>query len=167
MVDYLSPGFVFYPFDLDDIKQHARYEALRALKGFNPLKSNKQAKPGTTSLEEKLRAFLFRHVKNRLINLQRDKRGNIEQKKNLNRAGSIYNMDESHEAQISFEEDVDKYDVADMKAKILENLDGDLRHVYHKVLANLSVPKIDRDRLFKRIKQILGVEEEIEDAEEL
>lgn len=161
IVNYISPRFVFYPYDLDDIKQHARMLALEAIAGFDP-----QSKKSTGTPEERLRAFLFHHIKMRLINLQRDKRGNKEEKKNLTQAGSIYGLDESNETYISFENDIDQYDISVMKAKILEELDVDLRHTYHKVLANLSVPKNDRDHLMKRIKEILGVKEE-EYAEEV
>lgn len=56
----LCDTFPFGYFDLDDIKQEARLFALKALPRYDH--------------ERNLRNFLFIHVRNRLLNLQRDKK---------------------------------------------------------------------------------------------
>jgi hypothetical protein len=60
-VNILAPSFVFGYFDLDDIKQQGRVYALQALAagGYDP------SRP--------LENFLYAHIRNRYINLRRDK----------------------------------------------------------------------------------------------
>src|SRR5262245_57832295 len=60
-VNTLAPTYVFGPYDIDDIKQEGRRHAIEVLaKGvYDP----------TRPLEN----FLYTHIKNRLINLKRDK----------------------------------------------------------------------------------------------
>jgi DNA-directed RNA polymerase specialized sigma24 family protein len=154
VVDYLSPGFVFRPFDLDDVKQEGRAAALKAMPGFD----QNFKKSGT--IEEKLRAYLFTHVKRRLINFKRDEHGNKEEKYMLkNYASSIYGLDDSHESQILIEEDEGAIDRKIMQEKILLNLEPEYRHDYHKMLAGTTIPKIQREKLLKRLREILGATE--------
>lgn len=58
-VNILAPSFVFGPYGVDDIKQEARLFALQCLKKYD------ESRP--------LENFIYSHVKNRLINLKRDK----------------------------------------------------------------------------------------------
>ena len=60
IINMIAPSFIFSYYDVDDIKQEARIFALEALKRFDPEKGE-------------LRTFLLTHIKNRLINLRRDK----------------------------------------------------------------------------------------------
>ena len=57
----LAPRYKFGYFDIEDIKQEAKIEALSALERFNP------------DLGVTLKTFLWTHVKNRLHNLKRNK----------------------------------------------------------------------------------------------
>jgi DNA-directed RNA polymerase specialized sigma24 family protein len=59
VVSALAPGFVFGYFTVEDIRQQGRLYALDALKRYD----------GKRTLEN----FLYKHVKNRLINYKRDK----------------------------------------------------------------------------------------------
>lgn len=59
IVDIIAPSFVFGYYDLDDIKQEARIEGLKALADYN----------GSHDLKN----FLFVHIKFRLLNLKRNK----------------------------------------------------------------------------------------------
>lgn len=61
VVSVLAPSFVFGPYDLDDIRQQGRLFALQVLDKdrYDP------ARP--------LENFLYTHVRNRLLNLRRDK----------------------------------------------------------------------------------------------
>jgi DNA-directed RNA polymerase specialized sigma24 family protein len=58
---YLSPYFVFGYYDREDIEQEARIEGLNALNRYKPGKG------------AGLETFLQRHIRNRLLNLKRDK----------------------------------------------------------------------------------------------
>ena len=60
VVNILAYNFKFGYFDLDDMKQQGRMYALEALPRFNPKLGN-------------LHSFLRSHVRNRFLNLQRDK----------------------------------------------------------------------------------------------
>ncbi len=59
ILDYLAPHFTFGYYDVDDIKQEGRIFALEVLSKCQPGRDIKN--------------FLFTHIKNRLINLKRDK----------------------------------------------------------------------------------------------
>lgn len=58
-VGLLAGRFVFGSWDLDDVKQYGRMEAIRAMDRYDP------SRP--------LDNFLYSHIKNRYINLLRDK----------------------------------------------------------------------------------------------
>jgi len=61
VVDVISPPFSFGYYDLDDIKQEGRIFALEVLYRFDSSKTRS------------LYAFLYTHIKRRLLNLRRDK----------------------------------------------------------------------------------------------
>lgn len=154
VVDYLAPGFVFRPFDLDDVKQEGRAAALKSLPGFDPTFK----KSGT--MEEKLRAYLFTHVKRRLINFKRDEHSNKEDKYKLrNYTSSIYGLEDSHESQILIEEDEGLIDRKIIKEKILSELESEYRHDYHKMISGITIPKAQRERLMTRLREILNAPE--------
>lgn len=152
MVDYLSPGFVFRPFELEDVKQEGRAAALKALAGFDP----NFKKSGT--LEEKLRAYLFGHIKKRLINFKRDQHGDKKEKYALrNYISSIYGLEDSHESQILIEDNDDTLDIKLMKEKILLELEPEYRQDFHRMMSGITIPKLQREKLLERMKQIMGV----------
>lgn len=158
VVDYLAPGFVFRPFDIEDVKQEGRAAALKAIPNFDP---NFKA---SGSIEEKLKAFLFSHVKKRLINFKRDEHGDNEDKYKLrNYASSIYGLEDSHESQILIEENDNLLDIRIMKEKISRELEPEYRHIYHQMISGITIPKPQREKLLKRIREIMGVS----DASEL
>lgn len=150
IVDYLAPGFTFYPHDLEDVKQEARMYGLKAIKQFDP----NFKKIGT--LEDKLKSFLFRHIKRRLINFKRDKQGRTVGKINLNYAGSIYNMQDSNESKILIEDDLDQIDAKVIQAMVLEQLEPEYRHNFHKMIAGITIPKVQREKMLNRIREIIG-----------
>lgn len=149
VVDYLAPGFIFYPMDIDDIKQEGRQAAFKVLGKFNP----NFKKTGT--IEDRLKSFLFTHVRNRLINFKRDVLGRTKEKHDLNYASSIYGLDESHESQILIEEDDNFLDIKFIKEKILRELDEEFRHDFHKMMSGLTIPKAQKDKLLNRIREIV------------
>lgn len=150
VVDYLAPGFVFRPFDLDDVKQEGRQAALKSLKGFDPNFKK------TGSLQEKLKSYIFTHVKRRLINFKRDEHGQKEDKYNLrNYASSIYGLEDSHESQILVEQNENYIDAKMVTDKILLELEVEYRHDFHKMMSGVTIPKLQREKLFARIKEII------------
>lgn len=70
IVSKLAPLFRFGSYETEDIKQEGRLCALLALEKFDPL-----ANPKIIQIAAKLEAFLFTHVRNRLINLKRYRLG--------------------------------------------------------------------------------------------
>jgi len=67
IVNILAPSFKFGYYDVDDLKQEGRLEAIKALDRFDPLYKSKY------DVASKLEAFLLTHIRNRYINLKRDK----------------------------------------------------------------------------------------------
>lgn len=66
VVGDVSPRYVFGHWDIDDIKQHARLEIIEnALPKYKPVSDTGKTQP--------LANFLYRHVRNRLNNLKRNK----------------------------------------------------------------------------------------------
>lgn len=63
----LAPDFVFGYYDLEDVKQEARYEALKVLPRYDPAldEDGNPTRP--------LANFLYRGIRNRLLNLVRNK----------------------------------------------------------------------------------------------
>jgi DNA-directed RNA polymerase specialized sigma24 family protein len=68
VVRLLCRNFFFGYFDLDDIKQEGRVEALLALPRYDPGGFDEEGEP-----RRKLENFLYAHVRNRLLNFYRNK----------------------------------------------------------------------------------------------
>lgn len=157
VVDSLAGGFVFSYFTIDDIRQEARCFALQGLCKFDPSCKSE----GT--LEEKLRSFLFSHVRNRLINLKRDKQGKCKEKHVLVYALPIDDINDVNESRMKMETNLD--DAAELNAfknKLLLELGPEFRVDYHKLLAGVSLPKANKERLLGEIRRIVGVSSDVE-----
>lgn len=151
VVDSLAGGFTFGCYTIEDIQQEARCFALEALPKFNP----EYKKSGT--LEEKLRSFLFTTVRHRLMNLKRDKQGKTKEKHKLVYALPIDDINDIDESNMSREDRLD--DLAELngfKDKILYELDELYREDYHRLLAGVSLPKANKEKLLLEIRRIVG-----------
>ena len=76
VVNILAPQVKLGYWDLEDIKQEGRYEALRALPRFNPTAGNPSKE--RDNIGDRLYNFLRQHVRFRYINLYRDKVERLE-----------------------------------------------------------------------------------------
>lgn len=152
VVDSLAGGFVFGYFTIEDIRQEARCFALEGLRNFDPNFKSEGA------LEEKLRSFLFRHVRNRLMNLKRDKQGRSPDKHKLTYALPIDDINDIDEPNMKRDDDLgDLVELNGFKNKILRELDTPYRDDYHKMLAGVSIPKANKERLIAEIRTIIGL----------
>lgn len=150
VVNSLAGGFVFGWYSREDIEQEARCLAFEALPDFNP----NFKKKGT--LEEKLRSFLFIHIRRRLINLKRDKQGRSPEKHRLVFPLHIDDINDIDERNMKTDDDViDITELRHFRDKILYELDSEFRDDYHKVLAGVSIPKANKERLLVEIMRII------------
>lgn len=150
VVNSLAGGFVFGWYSREDIEQEARCLALEALSGFDPNFKSK----GT--VEEKLRSFLFIHIKRRLINLKRDKQGRSPEKHRLVFPLPIDEINDVEEDNMKLDDNlIDITELRHFRDKILYELDPEFRDDYHKVLAGVSIPKANKERLMEEIMRII------------
>jgi DNA-directed RNA polymerase specialized sigma24 family protein len=150
VVDSLAGGFTFGSYTIEDIQQEARCFALEALRKFNP--NFKQS--GT--LEEKLRSFLFTTIRRRLMNLKRDKQGKTKAKHKLVYALPIDEINDIDESNMSLEDNLDSLaEINHFREKILYELDEIYREDYHKLLAGVSLPKANKERLMLELRRIV------------
>lgn len=155
VVNTLIGGFVFGSYTIEDIKQEARCFALQGLSKFDPTKKTE----GT--LEEKLRSFLFTHIRNRLMNLKRDKQGKKKEKHRLVYALPIDDINDIDEPNMSMDDTLnDSAELNTFRSKILSELGAEFREDYHKMLAGVSLPKVSKDRLIEEIRNIIGAPQE-------
>lgn len=166
----LSPSFVFGCYDLDDIKQEARQACLLALAKYDP------SRP--------LENFLYTHVRNRLINLKRNKFRRTDApckqchsgepcedgsfckvyerwvvrndtKANLMRPSEL--AGESLDEQEGPDEEVIRNETWRL---IDERLPASMRTTYLKMRDGVSVPKSKRDEVLAEIRSILCLEQD-------
>lgn len=187
VVSRLAPKYRFGSFDLDDIKQQGRFEALKGLAKYD------NARP--------LEAFLYAHVKNRLYNFKRDNYARIEPpcnncpffdpkcsvsinqcsefedkndcdkwsgwikrniiKKNINNPLDIGNINDENEEQMRSQSDIvgqiNKKDILDY---IDNNIDLKYRTDYLKMLQGVSISKTKKETIVRVIKEMLEKRDE-------
>lgn len=150
VVNSLAGGFVFGWYSREDIEQEARCLAFEALPDFDP----NFKKKGT--LEEKLRSFLFIHIRRRLINLKRDKQGRSPEKHRLVFPLPIDEINDVDERNMHTDDEViDITELRHFRDRILYELEPEFRDDYHKVLAGVSIPKANKERLLGEIMRII------------
>ncbi len=170
-VNMLAPSFVFGYYDVDDVKQQARMFALEAMPRYDP--------------ERPLFNFLCRHIRNRLINLRRDKQrrndppcqachagapcegGRSYCKKYsawLTRNNAKANLCRPLGMECSGEEKgrestvVQDAELSETLRLIDVELPLGLRADYLRMREGVSVPKARREAVTEAVKEILGVE---------
>jgi DNA-directed RNA polymerase specialized sigma24 family protein len=171
VVSVLAPSFRFGHYDVDDIKQEGIYFAIQAMERYD------ESRP--------LENFLYSHVKNRLINLKRDK-----YRRNDSPCPNCHNAIDGHTehpdgqycekyiswrtrnmckqslmnpldiTSINYERDTNHSAVYDVEVRELielvdEFLPPDLRASLLQMRAGQSVPKSRRLEVERAVKQIL------------
>lgn len=158
VVNIVSPSFSFGYFDVDDIKQEAWVMAWEALPNF---------KPDSGSLSN----FLHTHIKNRLINLQRNKLRRVDKpkgddfeykiqkwkrrnelKQNLAQPTSIEELDSDSDDFLIVKNHTCSSETIDL---IQKHLDISMRGDLLRILEGSTVPTKRRNKLIKEIKEIL------------
>ena len=181
-VDILGPSFVFGYFDIDDIKQHGRMEAIKVL-------ATEKYDPALP-----LENFLYSHIKFRLINLNRDKNKRSDTpckschkgipcndgvlcekytvwlkrntaKANLIRPLNIGNISEEKSTTSASTVHQDA-EIEEALRLIDEQLPVELRAVYLQMRAGVSVNKLKRLQVEREIKAILRGEIECPSEED-
>lgn len=174
IVNALAPSFAFGYFDIEDMKQEARYEAIKVM--------------GEGKFDEtrRLENFLYTHIRNRLTNLRRNKLKRNDPpcidchegrycsgtknycraysewlkrnstKANLVRPLDIDNISDEHEKHTRKESHIEEdLEIIELKAIIDEKLPVEYRATYLKMQAGVSVPKAKREQIEKIVKEIL------------
>lgn len=174
-VALLSPSFVFGYYDIDDIRQHGRLEALKVLE--------KESYDPSRPLEN----FLYTHVRNRYINLRRDKLRRNDPpcrrchdgdpcggagvlcerysgwlRRNMDKANIMRPLDLNHAAD---ERDPrgrhrqgpdGEAEVAELVRRVRERLPADLQSTFLQMRDGAAVPKARRQVVEAAVKDILG-----------
>jgi len=175
-VDILAPGFVFGPYTLDDIKQEGRLEAIKLLE--------KDVYDTSRPLEN----LLYTHIKNRYINLVRDKlrrsdspcpqchsgfscrpegpcekyviwRDRNRVKSNIMRPLDLDHVADEHEQRTRVESTVtSEAELAELLAKIDAQLPAGLRSDYLKMRDGVTIPRTRKAQVEEAVKAIIGEE---------
>ncbi len=175
-VNILAPGFAFGFMDEDDIKQEGRLFAMEGLKHYDASRS--------------LDAFLYTHVKNRLINLKRDKfrrndppcrvchdtgrhpgsnqvcdKYNVWYKRNSAKASLCkpLTLNQSDDDAVpSCSSVVEDVSIREVLLRIDQELPVELRASYLQMKSGVSVPKALREKVESAVRHILREELEEE-----
>jgi hypothetical protein len=172
-VAILAPSFVFGPYDLDDVRQQARLYALEVLE------------TDKYDASRPLANFLYTHIRNRLINLKRDKlhrtdvpckrchdgdfctdggpckvysewRARNSSKANLMRPIALDHVADERERRTRTESTVHgDVETAELKRLIDERLPVELRADYLKMLGGVTIPPARRRAVEAAVKGIL------------
>lgn len=181
VVKEFSDSYTFGYYELEDIQQEARVEALKALPKYDPLDANgKPTRP--------LANFLYAHVKNRLLNLRRNKYKRTDppcnlchnnrqaehidgkvckkyiiwkkrnsMKANLTRPLTLDGISEDGEPSIAVDGKVPNMaNINDLRQMINDKLDPALRIDYLRILAKEKIPKSRQEAVEQAIKEIIG-----------
>lgn len=171
-VEILAPGFVFGYFDIDDIKQFARMEGIKAVVKWDRVRP--------------FGNFAYTVIRSRLLNLVRDElrrsdppcskchsgsscggdgrpckmyqewasRNNT--KANLMRPLDLQRISDEKEARTRNESEVyDSVELAEILEKIDTHLPVELRSTYLQMRDGVAVPKAKRLEVEKAVKEIL------------
>lgn len=184
----LAYKYKFGYYNIEDMKQEARIEAIDGLERYDPSKG-------------KLETFLWTHVNNRLYNLKRNKFARPDKpcldcplnaydphclksnsqcsefsdksscepfaswdkrnstKRNIMSPISMVNVKDDNERNMRREDDVaQKIDFTDMVALLDEKIPVSLRKHWIKMKNDVKLPKADRTKLLDVIREILAEE---------
>lgn len=160
VVNRLAPHFTFGSYDVDDLKQEGRILAMEALSRYDPNR-------GTS-----LRTFLHNHVRNRYINLKRDryfrpapKNLNETQlelwfKRNSGKRSLIDTLDISDDrnepASVQSESFVNELQQKELFKIIDEYLPVEYRADYLCLLEDAKLPKVRRLKVLEILRSIVN-----------
>lgn len=144
VINNISKKYVFYGYELEDIKQEAFIICVEGLKRWDK--------------DRPLQNFLSVHLSNRLKNFVRDNHflGSPEDnaKAKIRKPAQL-----DYESNTLFLEEEDKLDVKEMAEKIDCNIPSSMRLDYLKMVNGVSIQTARKQEIMEKIRQILGVEE--------
>ena len=144
VINNISKKYVFYGYELEDIKQESFIICMEGLKRWDK--------------ERPLQNFLSVHLSNRLKNFVRDNHflGSPEDnaKAKIRKPAQL-----DYEDNTLFSEEEDKLDIRDLSAKIDGNIPSSMRLDYLKMINGVSIQTARKQEIVEKIRQILGVEE--------
>ena len=163
ILDYLAPNFTFGYYDVDDIKQEGRIFALEVLS---------KCTPGV-----EINNFLFTHIKNRLINLKRNKltRPNPcnrckeckydcinncpRYNKWIKRSLVKKNLTEAHaeltEQHTDYRKEVEQLHDTELLKIVDNHLPPSFRHDFLRLIEGCTIPQFRRSKLVEEINSIV------------
>ena len=168
-VNLLAKTFPFGFYDIDDIKQHGRMEAVKLMND------------GRYDPKKPLENFIYTHIKNRYLNLRRNLLMRSDapckachsgqcctpggcakyltwQRRNLRKASLMRPVEMEDTQEKSGSTNVSEgMDNAEMMRKIDEQLPVELRLTWKQILDGMKVPKAKSDIVRKAVQDILGV----------
>ncbi len=176
VVNMLAPSFAFGYYDVDDIKQYARLDALLSLKKYKPFNKNGKEQP--------LENFLYIRIKRRLLNLHRDKlrrpdppckkchAGNFcndgqackkycawvvrnNSKANIMRPLDIENVNDENGVTHSVSDVVGEVEMTEVLRLIDERLPLELRPAYLQMREGVVIPKAKRLQVEEAVREIV------------
>ena len=144
VINRIAPKYTFHCYDVDDIKQESFIICVEALDRYD------EKRP--------LENFLSVNLSNRLKNFVRDNFGNAKDvdKKKITSPASITH--ESNICLVSEEHIIDKIYQKELSRIVDEQLDSEYRADYLKFINGITIPKIRRDQLIERLKEIVNHE---------
>lgn len=150
IMDNLAHKYRFGVYDAEEIRQQGILFGLEGLDGFDI--NYKQ----TTTTIEKLKSFLYIHIRNRLINFKRDKYGKVEAKQNVTCALSINNIDDQEERGMKDETSVyEKLILDEIKQVIKDKLSPEMYREYRKLVLNRPISRVRKAQVFQAVKNII------------
>lgn len=156
IVNRLAPTFTFGYYDEDDLKQEGRIFAMEALPRYNP------------NRDTSLKTFLYNHVRNRYLNLKRDKYArpapkNIKDeelekwlKRNSSKRSLIDTLDISDDRNEPYSPEYDLIQHKEMLRIIDIHLPVEYRGDYRCLIEDVKLPKSRRVKILEVLKEILN-----------
>jgi hypothetical protein len=152
IVTVLAPKSRFFTLSIDDIKQQGWVYAIDGLDKFD----NSWKKDKNISTTEKLKSFLYIHVRNRLLNFKRDTLGRTCAKQNLLCAIDINIIDENQESNCRTNViPEDFFHIKHIQEIILEYLPEEFHTDYNRMLEHHTVAKARKEEIYSLVREIL------------
>jgi DNA-directed RNA polymerase specialized sigma24 family protein len=155
VIERLAPQFVFAYYDVDDIRQEAYIAALNGMAKYDP--------------EQPLENFMAVHIRNRLINLKRDKFFRLEQpldgelvaewrnrnevKRNIMCPVDIHAVGEEH--LLDSAEFLADLAYAELVAAIRAALPGDIRNDFARMCDGVRLSRERREAVQAAVKGVM------------
>ena len=173
VLDILAPSMTFGYYTIEDIWQEGYLIALKVLRDE---KYNDEMNPGVKSREERFMRFLSVHIKNRLLNLKRDKYYRWEKPKDENNmeqweTKNQYRRSLMHPQDITTVADEELYDkhrfgdeldYQELLGKIRNEVSADIWNDFQRMLAGVTISEARKEAVQDTLRDFInGPETEV------